>query len=161
MGIGFCRSHRSLLCRVQATPISERRLSMTSRFKRLLVAITALGVTGVYGAVASASEHTRPVNNGLRALHVDADTVSGCLQKGTKSGEFVLATTGGKEYQLTSQSVPLGKHVGHMVSVTGTAGGTSAGMTPGDTANKAGGGMSMGSQALNVTKLSMVSATCK
>jgi hypothetical protein len=134
---------------------------MTGNFKRLLVAIAALGATGAYGATASASEHTRPVNNGVRALHVDADTTTGCLQKGTKSGEYVLATTDGKQLELTSQSVPLGKHVGHMVSVTGTAVAASPGMTSGDTTSKAGGGMGMGNQTLNVTKLSMVSATCK
>ena len=48
-------------------------------------------------------------------------TVSGCLQTGDEAGEYYLNAEGGKVYGLTSSSVKLGDHVGHKVTVTGTA----------------------------------------
>ena len=55
---------------------------------------------------------------GVRA---SADTATGCLQKGDESGEYALTTKDGKKYGLRSSSVDLSKHVGHTVTVTGTA----------------------------------------
>jgi len=47
-------------------------------------------------------------------------TVTGCLQKGDEANEFSITGEDGKNYDLTSSSVDLGKHVGHKVTVTGT-----------------------------------------
>jgi hypothetical protein len=47
-------------------------------------------------------------------------TVTGCLQKGDEADEFSIAGEDGKNYDLTSAAVALGKHVGHKVTVTGT-----------------------------------------
>lgn len=48
-------------------------------------------------------------------------TVTGCLQKGTQPGEVTLTGTDGKSYDLRSDSVKLDQHIGHQVTVTGTA----------------------------------------
>jgi hypothetical protein len=48
-------------------------------------------------------------------------TVTGCLQKGTQPGEVSITGTDGKSYDLRSDSVKLDQHIGHQVTVTGTA----------------------------------------
>jgi Protein of unknown function (DUF5818) len=47
-------------------------------------------------------------------------SVTGCLQKGVESGGFYLTDESGKIYELQSKS-SLGEHVGHQITVTGTA----------------------------------------
>ena len=48
-------------------------------------------------------------------------TVTGCLQKGDEAGEFSITGEDGKTWELTSKSVKLDEHVGHQVTVTGSA----------------------------------------
>ncbi len=48
-------------------------------------------------------------------------TVTGCLQKGTQPGEVSITGADGKSYDLRSDIVKLDQHVGHQVTVTGTA----------------------------------------
>src|ERR1700730_454562 len=48
-------------------------------------------------------------------------TVTGCLQKGDEPGEFSITGQDGKNWSLRSVSVKLDEHVGHQVTVTGTA----------------------------------------
>jgi hypothetical protein len=129
---------------------------MTSRTRRLLVAAAALGLAGAYGASeAGASTSNAALPHSMKAL---ADTATGCLEKGTKSGEYTLTATDGKKYELASTSVPLSKHVGHTVKVEGNAGAMSAGQTAGDN-GAAGGGMA-GAQMMQVTKLTHLKTTC-
>jgi hypothetical protein len=47
--------------------------------------------------------------------------VTGCLQKGDEENEFVITNKAGKKYEITSKSVALTGHVGHTVTVKGTA----------------------------------------
>lgn len=50
-----------------------------------------------------------------------AQTITGCLQKGTESGGFFLVSSENKHWELYPDSgVSLGEHVGHTVTVTGT-----------------------------------------
>jgi hypothetical protein len=51
----------------------------------------------------------------------EAKTVTGCLQKGDEPGEFALKAEDGKIWELKSSSVKLEEHLGHKVSVTGSA----------------------------------------
>jgi hypothetical protein len=133
---------------------------MVTSFKRLLVAAATLRLAGAYTAAAApTSGSDRSMNGTAVTLRADADSVTGCLHKGTKSGQYTLATADGKQYELTSKSVPLSKHVGHTVSVEGTSAGMSAGQTAGDTGSAK--GMSMGGEMMDVTKLSMVSPKCQ
>jgi SH3 domain-containing YSC84-like protein 1 len=48
-------------------------------------------------------------------------TVTGCLQKGDELGEFFITGEDGKSWGLRSSSVKLDQHVGHKVTVTGSA----------------------------------------
>ena len=48
-------------------------------------------------------------------------TVTGCLQKGDEAGEFSIAGEDGKLWGLRSSKVKLEDHVGHKVTVAGTA----------------------------------------
>jgi len=48
-------------------------------------------------------------------------TVTGCLQKGDEPGEFSIVSEDGKSWGLRSISVKLDQHVGHQVTVTGSA----------------------------------------
>ena len=47
--------------------------------------------------------------------------VTGCLQKGDEENEFVVTDKAGKKYEIKSKSVALVEHVGHTVTVEGTA----------------------------------------
>jgi hypothetical protein len=48
-------------------------------------------------------------------------TVTGCLQKGDEPGEFSIQGEDGKVWGLKSNSVKLEEHLGHTVTVTGSA----------------------------------------
>src|SRR5206468_86951 len=50
-----------------------------------------------------------------------AKTVTGCLQKGDEPGEFSITSEDGKTWGLRSTNVKLDQHVGHQVTVTGSA----------------------------------------
>ena len=81
-------------------------------------------------------------------------SLTGCLNKGTAKETFDLKTKDGKTYPLTSSTVQLSQHVGHTVTVTGAP--AMAGGHGKDTM-----AMSMPAGPVSVTKLSMVSASCK
>ena len=81
--------------------------------------------------------------------------LTGCLSKGMGKDTFSLKAKDGKTYQLTSSTVQLGQHVGHTVTVTGSPAMAGGGKGK-DTAT-----MAMASGPVSVTKLSMVSETCK
>lgn len=48
-------------------------------------------------------------------------TVTGCLQRGREPGELSITGEDGKTWELSSKSVKLEEHVGHQVTVTGSA----------------------------------------
>ena len=48
-------------------------------------------------------------------------TVTGCLKKGHESGELSITGEDGKTWDLSSKTVKLDEHVGHQVTVTGSA----------------------------------------
>jgi len=48
-------------------------------------------------------------------------TVTGCLQKGQQAASFSLTGEDGKTWDLSSTTVNLDEHVGHQVTVTGSA----------------------------------------
>jgi hypothetical protein len=62
----------------------------------------------------------RPADPGAaQRLVQNPVTLTGCLKKGDEKGEFHLTTKDGKIYDVKSTTVPLAKHVGHTVSITG------------------------------------------
>jgi hypothetical protein len=76
----------------------------------------------------------------IMAAPAPADSVTGCLSKGTQAGTYTLTDKDGKAYAVTSKSVKLDGHVGHTVTLTGTE-------------NKS-------AMSMSATKLAMVSASC-
>src|SRR5438445_1169176 len=49
----------------------------------------------------------------------DTRTITGCLSQGDNAKEFNLKADDGSTWELRSSNVPLAKHVGHTVEVTG------------------------------------------
>ena len=94
-------------------------------------------------------------------------SVTGCLQKGDKPDMYKLVGKDGKTWDVMSDKISLAGHVGHTVTLTGVMmHGDMSGMKDtsmskmrmGDSSKMS--GMSMSSGAMNVTAMTMVSATC-
>jgi hypothetical protein len=54
-----------------------------------------------------------------KTTHKKTRTLTGCLQKGDSAGEYNLTTMKGGTWEVKSDSVKLGEHVGHTVTITG------------------------------------------
>jgi hypothetical protein len=96
---------------------------------------------------------------------ISPETATGCLQKGDKPNTFKLVGKDGKSWDVMSDKISLAGHVGHTVTLTGDVmKGDMAGMKDTsmskmkDTTKM--GGASMSGGAMNVTAMTMVSATC-
>ena len=92
----------------------------------------------------------------------ETKTVTGCLQKGDEAGEFSIAGEDGKLWGLRSSTVKLEDHVGHKVTVAGTASGESKAEAKNE---KKEGEVENAAQKeeyrdLSVTSLKMISDTC-
>ena len=86
-------------------------------------------------------------------------TVTGCLQKGDEANEFSLVGDDGKTWGLRGTRVKLDTHIGHKVTVTGTAAHESKAEEKKEgQMEKASGKEEIGD--LNVTSLKMVSESC-
>jgi serine/threonine-protein kinase RIO1 len=118
----------------------------------LLLLIVVLAALSLWYLGASAQDKDDQTNKGKTA------TVTGCLAKGDEANEFYLTTDDGKRYDLRSDKVSLADHVGHKITVTGTAVKESeeseARENPSKEAEKEAGN-------LQVTKVQMVSESCK
>jgi hypothetical protein len=133
---------------------------------RMTTLVGALAVGAAFLAVAPASAAAHPPSG------AQIDSVTGCLQKGDKPNTFTLTSKDGKAVTVASQTVSLAGHVGHTVTLTGSS-------TPSDSSSmgamkdsmkdtamgKMGdsmkhGGAGMHGGVMQVTKLTMVSASC-
>jgi hypothetical protein len=90
----------------------------------------------------------------------DVRSITGCLTKGDSANEFTVTGDDGSTWELKSKTVKLTPHVGHTVTVTGEV------WHPDMHGAKEKAKETMDANAkehghLNVTKLSMVSETCK
>lgn len=90
-------------------------------------------------------------------------TVTGCLQKGHEPGKLSITGEDGKTWDVTSKSVKLDEHVGHQVTLTGSAHHESKAQEKAEEKKegqmeKAAGKEEYGD--LRVTDLKMVSETC-
>lgn len=88
-------------------------------------------------------------------------TVTGCLQKGDEAGGFMITGEDGKVWEVHGKAVKLAGHVGHTVTVTGSAGKRSKAQEAQLEASekKEAGEKEHGD--LRVTGLKMVSSSCK
>ena len=54
-----------------------------------------------------------------KTTHKKTRTLTGCLQKGEDANEFNLTVKDGGTWEIKSDSLKLGEHVGHTVTITG------------------------------------------
>lgn len=100
-----------------------------------------------------------------KTTHKKTRTLTGCLQKGEEANEFNFAAKGGGTWEIKSDSVDLGKHVGHEVKITGVVSNAMAhGMKEDAKAEMKEHGMDEHTAErghMTVTHLKMVSDTCQ
>lgn len=96
-----------------------------------------------------------------------ADSATGCLQKGDKPDTYKLVGKDGKTWDVWSKKVSLAGHVGHTVTLTGDVTKSDAAPMKDTSMSKMGmsdsskmSGMSMSIGVMNVSSMTMVSATC-
>jgi hypothetical protein len=103
--------------------------------------------------------------NTTKTTHKKVRTLSGCLQKGDDANEFKLTTAKGSTWEIESDSLKLGDHVGHTVTITGVVSNAKMhGMKEDAKAEAKEHGMGKNSTEhghLTATNLTMVSETCK
>lgn len=74
----------------------------------ILALIQFVGTAGLAGA-----------QDETKTTHKKTRTLRGCLQKGDDANEYKLTTAKGSTWEIKSDNVKLGEHVGHTVRVTG------------------------------------------
>lgn len=98
-----------------------------------------------------------------KTTHKKVRTLSGCLQKGDGEKEYKLTDAKGDSWEIKSDAVALGEHVGHTVRVTGVVSHASVHGAKEDAkekANEHGVGDSTEHGHMTVTGLKMVSKGC-
>ena len=79
---------------------------------KIAMAFLALFVLGGAFGLATAQDTTKTTHKKIR-------TLTGCLQKGDDAHEYKLTTAKGGTWEIKSDSLKLGNHVGHSVTITG------------------------------------------
>jgi hypothetical protein len=77
----------------------------------------AVGVIALFMFVGAAGQAT--AQDTTKTTHKKTRTLTGCLQKGEDANEYNFAAKGGGTWEIKSDSVKLGDHVGHTVTITG------------------------------------------
>jgi len=62
---------------------------------------------------------TATAQDTTKTTHKKTRTLTGCLQKGDDAKEYKLTTAKGGTWEIKSDSLNLGDHVGHRVTITG------------------------------------------
>jgi hypothetical protein len=100
-----------------------------------------------------------------KTTHKKTRTLTGCLQKGDDANEYKLTTAKGATWEIKSDTVKLGDHVAHTVTITGVvSNATLHGAKEDAKAEAKEHGMDKNSTEhghMTVTNLTMVSDTCK
>lgn len=79
---------------------------------KMAMAILALFLFAGSAGLVGAQDASKTTHNKTRILR-------GCLQKGDDANEYKLTTAKGGTWEIKSDTVRLGEHVGHTVRVTG------------------------------------------
>jgi hypothetical protein len=123
-----------------------------------MAVVIGLFVFGTAAGLATAQETTKPTHKKTR-------TLMGCLQKGEGTDEYNLTAKDGGTWEIKSDSVKLGPHVGHTVTVTGVVSNATAHGLKEDTKDEARehgiGKTSTEHGHITVTNLKMVSESCE
>jgi hypothetical protein len=127
----------------------------------VFVLLVSLGALAQYGQDNNAKPNAQESQTKKSAK--ETKTVTGCLQKGDEPGEFSIQGEDGKVWGLKSSSVKLEEHLGHKVSVTGSASEESKAE---EQKEKKAGEVEKASKKeeygdIRVTSLKMVSDSCK
>ncbi len=125
---------------------------------KIVMAFLALFVFAGTAGLATAQDATK-------TTHKKARKLTGCLQKGDDANEYKLTTAKGGTWEIKSDLIKLGDHVGHTVTLTGVVSNAKMhGMKEDAKAEAREHGMGKHSTEhghMTVTNLSMVSDTCK
>lgn len=130
-----------------------KKLSIASG---LIALVMLIGAVGVATATADKDKDDSKARN-----------LTGCLQKGEGANEYMLTAKDGSTWEVRSDSVDLASHVGHTVTITGTASAAHAKaheMKEDAKSEMQEHGMDKGATEhghLKVTNLAMVSDSCK
>ena len=79
---------------------------------KITMAFLALFMFAGTAGLATAQDTTK-------TTHKKTRTLTGCLQKGDDAQEYKLTTAKGGTWEIKSDSLKLGDHVGHTVTITG------------------------------------------
>jgi hypothetical protein len=79
---------------------------------KIAMAFLALFMFASTAGLATAQDATKTTHKKTRVL-------TGCLQKGDDANEYKLTTAKGGTWEIKSDSLKLGDHVGHTVTITG------------------------------------------
>src|ERR1700731_4801616 len=79
---------------------------------KIAMAFLALFMFSGTAGLAAAQDTTK-------TTHKKTRTLRGCLQKGDDANEYRLTTAKGGTWEIKADSLNLGEHVGHTVTVTG------------------------------------------
>ena len=122
-------------------------------------------VTGVIAMFVLASVGLATAQDPTKTTHKKTRTLTGCLQKGDDANEYNLTTAKGSTWEIKSDSVKLGEHVGHTVTITGVVSNATAhGMKEDTKEEMKEHGMDKHATEhghMTATDLSMVSDTCQ
>src|ERR1700686_3872162 len=125
---------------------------------KIAMAFLALFMFAGAAGLATAQDTTK-------TTHKKARTLTGCLQKGDDANEYQLTTAKGGTWEVKSDSLKLGDHVGHRVTITGVVSNAKMhGMKEDAKAEAKEHGMRKNSTEhahMTVTNLTMISGTCK
>ena len=125
---------------------------------KIKMAIVALFLFAATAGVAAAQDTTK-------TTHKKTRTLQGCLQKGDDAHEYLLTTGKGSTWEIKSDVVKLGEHVGHSVRITGVVSHAKMhGMKEDAKAEAKEHGVDKDSAEhghMTVTNLSMISESCK
>jgi hypothetical protein len=125
---------------------------------RIVTGVIALFMFAGAAGLAMAQDTTK-------TTHKKTRTLTGCLQKGDDANEYNLTTTKGGTWEIKSDSVKLGEHVGHTVTITGVvANATAHGMKEDTKEEMKEHGMDKNATEhghLTATALKMVSDSCQ
>jgi hypothetical protein len=126
--------------------------------------VTMFFLAGAVGLM-QAQDTTMQDNTAKGDTHMNVRTLTGCLQKGEDANEYNLIAQDGGTWEVKSDSVNLGSHVGHTVTITGAvAHPMTHGMKEDAKSEAKEHGMGKASTEhghLTATDVTMVSDTCK
>jgi len=125
---------------------------------KIVTLVMALCMFAAAAGLATADDTTK-------TTHKKTRTLTGCLQKGEDANEYNLTAKNGGSWEIKSDSVNLGEHVGHTVKLTGVVSNAKAhGMKEDVKQEMKEHGMNEHATEhghLTVTHLTMVSDTCQ